>query len=157
MHLSKARLNEKLFNAIQNFYEQEFDLLTLDVSERAITHRLAIHIEKEFPGWNVDCEYNRYYDTVKKIRDNENPCKTDDSSDEYKSVYPDIIVHKRNSDCNFLVIELKKENNPVKDECDLYKLQQYKGDLHYKFGVFIRLRMSRAVSLEDIKEMVTLV
>ena len=29
------------------------------VHERTTAHRLAVHMEPHFPGWNVDCEYDR--------------------------------------------------------------------------------------------------
>ena len=34
-------------------------LLERDVSERAITHKLAEHLQKLFSNWDVDCEYNK--------------------------------------------------------------------------------------------------
>lgn len=34
-------------------------LFEADANERSISHRLALYLEEEFPGWNVDCEYNR--------------------------------------------------------------------------------------------------
>jgi hypothetical protein len=33
----------------------DFDL----VHERSTAHRLAVHLDHQFPGWNVDCEYDR--------------------------------------------------------------------------------------------------
>ena len=34
-------------------------LFELDANERTLTHRLALYLDSEFAGWNVDCEYNR--------------------------------------------------------------------------------------------------
>ena len=30
------------------------------VHERSTAHRLAVHLEPEFPRWNIDCEYDRF-------------------------------------------------------------------------------------------------
>jgi len=42
-------------------------LLEKNVSERAVTHKLAEHLQKIFPEWNVDCEYNRNINREKSI------------------------------------------------------------------------------------------
>lgn len=33
-------------------------LLTKDVSEWAVAHRLAVYLERFFPEYDIDCEYN---------------------------------------------------------------------------------------------------
>lgn len=40
-------------------------LLEKNIYERAITHKLAEHLQELFPEWNVDCEYNRNIDRLK--------------------------------------------------------------------------------------------
>src|SRR3954471_12392433 len=54
----QAELN-KVAAAVGEFYARETYLFEKDLGERALTHRLAVHIEKQFPGWDVDCDYNR--------------------------------------------------------------------------------------------------
>ena len=49
----------KLVSAIREFYARERHLLEKDLGERTLTHRLAVQVEKQFPGWEVDCDYNR--------------------------------------------------------------------------------------------------
>ena len=49
----------KVVAALGEFYARETFLLEKDLGERALTHRLAVHVEKQFPGWEVDCDYNR--------------------------------------------------------------------------------------------------
>src|SRR5439155_25490710 len=49
----------KVVTALQEFYAHETYLFEKDLGERTLTHRLAVHLEKHFPGWNVDCDYNR--------------------------------------------------------------------------------------------------
>lgn len=42
-------------------------LLEKDISERAITHKLAEHLQKLYPNWHVDCEFNKNLDDIKII------------------------------------------------------------------------------------------
>ena len=52
------------------------------------------------------------------------------------SVFPDIIIHHRGTDNNFIVIEAKKTTNNC--EYDEEKLKAYKTDLKYKHAFFIK-------------------
>lgn len=52
-------LREKFLAALENFYEKEALLVEYKVAERALTHKLAEHLQLEFPEYNVDCEYNK--------------------------------------------------------------------------------------------------
>src|SRR5262249_43335497 len=49
------------------------ELLDLGVSERAITHRLALYLERELDhlgrNWKVDCKYNRKGRKPKELRE----------------------------------------------------------------------------------------
>ena len=50
---------DKVVSAVE-FYARETFLLDKDAGERALTHRLAVQFEKQFPGWEIDCEeYDR--------------------------------------------------------------------------------------------------
>ena len=62
----QAELN-KLVSALREFYAHEKFLLEKDVGERALTHRLAVHIEKQFSGWEVDCDYDRLGDRTLRL------------------------------------------------------------------------------------------
>src|ERR1017187_7383001 len=41
----------KLVAALREFYAHENYLFEHDLGERTLTHRLAVHMEKQFPGW----------------------------------------------------------------------------------------------------------
>ena len=61
-----------------------------------------------------------------------------------KGIYPDIIIHKRNTDYNLLAIEVKKSNNFSKDQVlyDIIKLVKYKaGLLNYEYCLFIKINI----------------
>ena len=41
---------EKVVRALVAFYARETHLLDKDLGERALTHRLAVHLERQFTG-----------------------------------------------------------------------------------------------------------
>ena len=106
--------------------------------ERATAHRLAVHMEPLFDGWNVDCEYDRD-ELIKKILDGIREC-TGNATD---AIFPDIIVHKRGlvgTKNNLLVIELKKDS--AEDPCDKRKLElltSQDGHYQYQLGLYINI------------------
>jgi hypothetical protein len=87
----------------------------------------------QFPGWDVDCEYDRDGAARKTIPDG-----TGNDDDEGSAVLPDIIVHHRGPGGNHVVFELKKSSNRLPDDRDLDKLRAYGRHLGYEHGVFIR-------------------
>ncbi|MCL4546216.1 MAG: hypothetical protein M1576_00530, partial [Deltaproteobacteria bacterium] len=135
---------EKIKNAYRKFLKNDSYLLKVGANERSITHRLAIYLEDEFPDYNVDCEYNREGADIKRIREifnnNNNISQTyisiTDKDGNTKSVFPDIIIHHRGTNDNFIVIEAKKTTNNC--EYDEEKLKAYKTDLKYKHAFFIK-------------------
>lgn len=125
--------------AIDRLLANDGDLLRNDVNERSITHRLASYLQELFPEWNVDCEYNRHHDQTKKlVKYRRRIAKVTDTNG--ISVFPDVIVHKRMTDSNLLVIEVKKSTNNDPDKFDLEKLAAFKEELHYQHALFLRLK-----------------
>jgi len=125
---------EKCQQVIDLFLSEESLLLVNNSSEQAITHRLAVKLENAFEGWDVDCEYNRNQETIKRLMYAVSP----DGLIEERNVVPDIIVHKRMTENNLLVIEVKKSTNQEPDDRDLAKLNAFKEQLGYKYALFIR-------------------
>ena len=82
----------KVVTALSEFYAHETFLLEKDVGERALTHRLAVHLEQQFAGWQVDCDYDRLGERTLRL-----PHGSIISTDDHlgKSIYPDIVVHQR--------------------------------------------------------------
>ena len=74
-------VKRRVIAAICALYRHDRELLDVDANERSITHKLAEHLQREFPGWHVDCEYNRVGREPRRL--------------EAKTVFPDIIVHRR--------------------------------------------------------------
>ena len=87
-------------------------LLEVNVSEWCIAARLAMYLREYFWDFDVDVEYNRDGDEVKRLHDVVRDCPRD--RDDGHRVLPDVIVHRRGlrGDSNLLVIEMKK--NPGK-------------------------------------------
>ena len=133
----QAELN-KVVTALQEFYARETFLLDKDLGERTLTHRLAVHCEKQFSGWEVDCDFNRLGERTLRL-----PHGTIVSTDDHlgKSVYPDIVVHQREIPNNLLAIEVRKAGNHQPLEHDQHKLQALT-DPHLWFAYWIGVHLS---------------
>ncbi len=123
----------KLVAALQEFYAEESFLLEKDLGERALTHRLAVHLERHYPGWQVDCDYNRLGERTLRL-----PHGTIVSTDDTlaKSIFPDIVVHQREIPNNLLAIEVRKASNHQPIEHDQHKLKAMT-DPHIWFAYWI--------------------
>jgi hypothetical protein len=130
----------KLVTALQEFYEQETYLLQKDFGERVLTHRLAVQVERQFPGWQVDCEFNRLGERMLRL-----PKGTIVSTDDAlgKSVFPDIVVHQRDVPKNLLAIEVRKVSNHQPLEHDRHKLRALT-DPHLWFAYWIGVLLTLA-------------
>ena len=133
------RLIEK---ALDKLYKEDYNsLICLNhekhVGERACVFRFGIYFsqilkrEKQFKGYNLDCEYNRNYDDPKRRNNGD-------------LMIPDIILHKRgNNDNNIVVIEFKGWWSDVKSQKDdIYKLKELVdpyGKYKYQYGYSIIL------------------
>jgi hypothetical protein len=125
----------KVITALTEFYGRETYLFAHDLGERTLTHRLAVHLEKQFSGWEVDCDYDRLGERTLRL-----PHGTIISTDDHlaKSIYPDIVVHQRKIPNNLLAIELRKANNHQPPEHDQHKLRALT-DPHLWFAYWIGL------------------
>lgn len=143
-------IKSKIQSAIDSLLANDSILLENDTAERTITGRLAIYIQEQFQEWNVDCEYNRNLHDVKRLKEICNPSDSENGS----SVYPDIIIHKRMTEENFIVVEVKKTTNSNTDNCDKKKLEAFKNELGYKHGLFIRFKTGmQDIGIKDLEWM----
>jgi len=117
--------------AIDDIYSKELDLLERENNEATISCKLAQYLFQKFPGYHVDCEYNRHIKDIKTMTFN----------DVRKIIKPDIIIHKRDTGKNNLVyIEIKTDHNNESREKDYEKIKNatnLKGEYKYKLGIFI--------------------
>lgn len=135
-------IKNKILRSLNQLITKDFLLLKFDANERSITHRLALYLEAEFPEYHIDCEYNRNNADQKKLMTFRLNIESDNTNG--VSVYPDIIVHCRGTNINFIVIEAKKYGNGsshldvIECKCDRCKLKSYKNDLNYEYAFFIQ-------------------
>src|SRR6202140_1741261 len=128
----------KVAAALREFYAHESFLFEHDLGERALTHRLAVYLEPQFPGWQVDCDYARLGEPTLRL-----PHGTIVSTDDHlaKSIYPDIVVHQRAIPNNLLAIEVRKAINHQPVEHDRRKLVALT-DPHLWFAYWIGLMVT---------------
>src|ERR1700754_1578451 len=130
---------DKVVGALGEFYARETHLLEKDLGERTLTHRLAVYLESRFAGWDVDCDYNRLGERLLRLPKG-SIVSTDDSNG--KSVYPDIVVHRRAVPENLLAVEVRKASNHLPPDHDHRKLRGLT-DPHlwfaYRIGVYLTL------------------
>jgi hypothetical protein len=122
-------------------------LLESNANERSITHRLAVYIEREIPFatagviYDVDCEYNRSNEKPKRLTSFKRRIDSDNADG--VTVYPDVIVHQRGTNCNLIVVEAKLDSSEQKCVgslsciCDRCKLKAYKHELGYTYAFFV--------------------
>jgi hypothetical protein len=151
-------IKQRFIKSLERFLQDDKYLLEKAVSERAMTHKLAEHLQVNFPGHNVDCEYNRNRNKPKELqfrfnkallsevekliaRAHQYAAELKKPESEYGSLedplppfstYPDIIVHTRgnNHPDNILIIEVKKHNAGTDDDLnfDFAKLEAFTSD-----------------------------
>lgn len=142
--LEFEEIKEKVIDSIKELYSEDYYIIDNDVSERSITHKLAIYLQNQFTEYDVDCEYNRNMKNPKKITFIERNTRN--------RVFPDIIVHKRGEISNNLIIfEIKKcKDDNVTNKYlenkkhDIEKLKGYVNNndevpLKYKYGFFLEI------------------
>ena len=136
---AKAVVDARLRKAMAQLASRDSYLIENEVNERTVTHKLAEYLGRLFPGWDVDCEYNRDGPDTKTV-----PIPNEEQALEDNPVYPDIIVHKRGDwrgmpvRPHLLVVEARKRGSPDKKvERDTAKIVAYLRDLRYRFGALI--------------------
>src|ERR1700733_360813 len=137
---------DKVVSALGEFYAREGFLFEKDLGERALTHRLAVYLEWQFPGWQVDCDYDRLGERTLRM-----PKGSIVSTDDHlgKSVYPDIVVHQRAIPENLLAVEVRKASNHQLPDHDQQKLRALTDPylwFAYRIGVCLTLANNAVTS-----------
>lgn len=126
-------------------------------SERAVTHRIALHLQTLFPHHQVDCEYNRNGVDAKTVsisaegltaeeretlvRESTTRRVSREAAEQLTEFefnpFPDIIVHRRlKQDANLLIAEVKIVGNQRGVAFDVAKVKAYtRAPYHYQLGV----------------------
>ena len=140
---TRSKLSEIIRQALEKLFKNDAHLIEVDANERSITHRLAIYIEENLKEmhltWDVDCEIHRNGHEAKSTG---LFTESVDNGDLHAcTVYPDIIVHHRDTDDNLLVIEVKKSSNNKQSDRDRKKIESVRRPpLSYRHGLCLTLR-----------------
>ncbi|MDD4817790.1 MAG: hypothetical protein PHI85_07460 [Victivallaceae bacterium] len=144
-------VKQALRDALRKFYLNDGYLIHNDVHERTLTFRLGMYLQELFPSWNVDCEYNKNINTLKGNKFLLSRCTYSQkmncsNCNDRKSctVFPDIIIHRRCTSQNLLVIEAKKNAAPTDRHNDTAKVKEYltESTLNYYYGIFLDFKDS---------------
>jgi len=139
---------DKVVAALKEFYAREAFLFEHDLGERALAHRLALHVERQFPDFEADCDFDRLGPRTLNL-----PRGSIVSTDDHlgKSIFPDIVVHQRSVPNNLIAIEVRKSSNHQPLEHDRQKLRALT-DPHiwfaYWIGVLLTLGKTGVASAE---------
>lgn len=134
---------DMLIKSCDLLLDRDSYLLEKHINERTLTHRLAVYLEEFFQEWNIDCEYNKNKHLPKRIKFSWLKRKISTGSSYGNIVCPDIIIHKRNSDNNFIVIEAKKDKDrrwkqwKIDDEMKLRAYVAKDDEYKYQYWFFI--------------------
>ena len=134
--------------ALSDLLTHDGYLLEVDANERSITYRFGMYLQARLPEWTVDCEFNRDGVNPKKLGHLE--LYPDSEDEDAKTVFPDVIVHRRGAKENHLVVEFKKSTSSVDRKIDLRKLQGYKQQLGYAHALFIEVATGGRAGVSEI-------
>lgn len=153
-------LKRIIFVALKEFLRKDSLLLELDVREEALSHRVAFYLEQaleekkydlSFDSETIeslvtDCEYDKHLDVKKTLHGliEKYPKKPT------KEIRPDIVLHKRNSNTNLIVIEIKKKKSRNKQYAKDKALAFVESSYKYKFGIY--LEFNTGTNYKDITE-----
>lgn len=147
---TKELLETAVGAACDQLVKRDRPLFERNVNERSFSHKFAMYLQREIEawkeGWDVDCEFNRDAqdtgeDYAKQLQlvNKIDSLSTSVCDEHAKTVFPDVIIHRRGQGNNLLVVEMKK-NTASKTELafdKLHKLPAYVNQLGYKSSVFI--------------------
>jgi hypothetical protein len=119
-----------------------------------------VYLAKEFPEFDIDCEYNRNHAEEKyhkRVRNTElikfvKRQRPRLGNEDGLMILPDIIVHIRDEPMNLLVVEVKKASSQIKEDKDLLKLRALKDELGYRYARFIKFDVGMNIKRPGIAE-----
>ena len=147
----------KIINAaVDKLYQKDGTVLRKedDMQESTIIHRLAMYLEEYFQqdGYVVDIEYSKMSRTYNGVCENVGTLLVGKLSKSpigagKNDIYPDIVVHKRDTNDNLIEIEVSIAWRNSGKLHDLRKVNEYMKLLRYTHGVYVEL----AERIEDVK------
>ena len=147
--MNREELEKIIHLSLDRLYLNEKNILTREynIGERTISNKLGNYIDMIISGqYDVDVEYNRMrtkYDHNDLGNLMGKTLNWEHSGEGSSFVYPDIIIHKRDTSINIVEIEVKMSWKNRKKDYDYLKINEYMKQLGYQFGVYIELHEDR--------------
>ena len=158
---------ERFRLALAELWAGDRVLIERQLNDATVAHRLAVYLERQFPGFHTDCQYNRnsrvledtydfpYMSRTRQrdlrrnlLRQGLSEPEADAAAGAVAHAYPGIIVHLReNNDFNLLVVEVQirgtrqgwSGEGDAKDKLRRYTLQGAEGQFRYALGLYVEL------------------
>ncbi len=146
MNFTIKKIKLIINDTINLFLTKDLKLFEIDSNERTISQNFAAYLKFKFSEWEIDCEYNRDMNKIKKLEKNGKNVK----------IYPDIIIHQRVTKKNLLVIEIKKtppyslSDQEVKDDIERLKKMTTVKKYKYQYGLFILFFVKEHIAKKPI-------
>lgn len=138
--MKSPEIKKRLKEALAQVDRDDGTLLQADASERCIVGRLAIQLQRLFPEFVVDVEYNRDSAAPKQF-----PKRMPRSTGNGRRVFPDVVIHQRGpAGPNLLVLEVKKTTNREALGSDQRRVQSFIDQYGYRYGALILCETRRA-------------
>ena len=137
-------LKQFVKDALNEFYRNDAELITLGVREDTMSHRIAVYleqilIEKGYKKYHVDREYDKHGKLPKWL-------KPKIPSNGY-SHRPDIVIHERGNDNNnLLLVEVKKNKALTDGDNDDLKLKCAIDPECFKYNLGLYINIINATS-----------
>lgn len=148
--LTREEATNLVIEALPTLFQNDHELFYLDANEPCIGHKFAECLTNLCSAYHVDAEYNRDghaaiepFDIFTKY----GFLRHDEEHEKKRRVYPDVIVHRRQSAINRLVVEIKCSTNtkPADRRYDDEKLKYFTSPqvphphtaFHYDVGLFL--------------------
>jgi hypothetical protein len=146
--MDREEISAVIEEALDRLIAEQSALLDLDVTERALSHHLALYIAQLVPrDYDVDVEYNRHGKDPKRL--NLPPRCALDRELRATTVFPDILVHKRDTDDdNLLALEMKKPGESM--DYDRLKLQAFRDELGYTHTAHVVIGRNNGTNVREV-------
>lgn len=133
---------DRLNQALDRLEAHDAALLDEQASERSIACRLACHLQPLFPDWDVDCEFNCWADP--RQRKGHLVVATTSDATEARTIFPDLLIHRRRHGERLAVIELHKSTQLRSRHRELKKLHHCQARLGCRHALLLAIGVGEA-------------
>lgn len=162
--MNREQVEQRVKVALDVLYYNDSFLLKNNSSEWSVAHKLAEYVQRMFPRYHVDFEYNREPgDEVTKTLSGLSECHSNSNKPgEERNIRPDILIHERgHNQKNLVVFEVKLDVSETKEfnlsenaPCDHAKLRELTSEEHefeYDYGLFVDFPIEADVFYREVR------